>query len=93
MINFLQPREQGKAEVIDNIDVRIPYRQDASAKEQRWQEVCNPMKGGWILPDPDEQIVLWTDASNEFLGYPLTSCDGEVLVDDRKLITEQAQIN
>ncbi len=53
----------------------------------------NPMEGRWFLPDPDERIFLWTDASNEFLGYLLTSCDGEVFVDDCKLITEQAQIN
>jgi hypothetical protein len=68
-------------------------KKNFEALRKKWQEVGNPMKGRWILPDPDQQIVLWTDASNEFLGYLLTSGEGEVLVDDCKLIAEPSQIN
>ena len=61
--------------------------------KERWAKEKNPMKGVWAIPKEEETIRLYTDASDQFIGYVMLNEKNQVIVDDCQLIKDKAQIN
>lgn len=53
----------------------------------------NPMKGVWQVPGLDHEYIVYTDASQEFLGVVICEDSGEALYDYSRRVKGVPQIN
>ncbi len=58
---------------------------------ERWAETGNPMQGVWDVPQ--DNVKLYTDASDRFLGYVITDEELRPIADSCQPIKETTQIN